>query len=180
MKRSRTVLLALALATVAGLGFAGCDDDSPTAPGNPNQIQFRVTMNTANEVPPLSNASEAAATGTATIVFNVTRDGSNNITGGTADFQFSLATFPAGSTARAAHIHTGAAGVQGPILVDTGLTAASPVNMPSGVGAFTATGIPLTATIINDIINNPAGFYFNVHTVLNPAGAVRGPLVRQP
>ena len=26
------------------------------------------------------------------------------------------------------------------------------------------------------ILNNPAGFYFNVHTTVNPGGAVRGQL----
>jgi hypothetical protein len=179
MKRSRIFVLALGLAAVAGLGLSGCDDDSPTAPDNPNLILFRVTMNTANEVPPLSNAAEAAATGTATITFNVTRDGSNNITGGTADFQFSLANFPAGAVARAAHIHPGAAGTAGGVLVDTGLSPAAPINMPNGVGSFTATGVNVPATDLNNIINNPAGFYFNVHTVLNPGGAVRGQLVRQ-
>jgi hypothetical protein len=30
------------------------------------------------------------------------------------------------------------------------------------------------------IIANPAGFYFNVHTALNPGGAVRGQLSRVP
>jgi hypothetical protein len=178
MKRSRIFVLALGLATAAGLGLAGCDDDSPTSPENPNLIVFRVTMNAASEVPPISN-SEQGATGTATITFNVTRDGSNNITGGTADFQFSLASFPAGSTAVAAHIHPGAAGSNGGVLVNTGLSAASPVNMPQGAGAFTATGINVPVTDINNIVNNPAGFYFNVHTALNPGGAVRGQLVRQ-
>jgi hypothetical protein len=29
------------------------------------------------------------------------------------------------------------------------------------------------------IINNPAGYYFNVHTALTPGGAIRGQLVKQ-
>ena len=28
------------------------------------------------------------------------------------------------------------------------------------------------------IINNPAGFYFNAHSTLNPGGVVRGQLVK--
>ena len=28
------------------------------------------------------------------------------------------------------------------------------------------------------VLNNPAGHYFNMHTPLNPGGAVRGQLVR--
>ncbi|MBA2305270.1 MAG: CHRD domain-containing protein [Acidobacteria bacterium] len=34
-------------------------------------------------------------------------------------------------------------------------------------------------TLVNAIISNPAGWYFNVHSTLNPTGAVRGQLVRQ-
>jgi hypothetical protein len=33
--------------------------------------------------------------------------------------------------------------------------------------------------LINAILNNPAGYYFNVHTALNGGGAVRGQLVMQ-
>jgi hypothetical protein len=35
------------------------------------------------------------------------------------------------------------------------------------------------APTINAIVANPAGFYFNVHTTLNPGGAVRGQLSAQ-
>jgi hypothetical protein len=34
-------------------------------------------------------------------------------------------------------------------------------------------------TLINEIIANPNGYYFNVHSALNPGGAVRAQLVRQ-
>ena len=34
------------------------------------------------------------------------------------------------------------------------------------------------ATLINDILNNPAGFYFNVHTALHAGGVMRAQLVR--
>jgi hypothetical protein len=30
------------------------------------------------------------------------------------------------------------------------------------------------------MINDPDGFYFNVHTTLNTTGAIRGQLVKQP
>jgi hypothetical protein len=35
------------------------------------------------------------------------------------------------------------------------------------------------ASLAGEIITNPAGFYFNVHSTLNPSGAVRAQLVRQ-
>ena len=37
----------------------------------------------------------------------------------------------------------------------------------------------LSQTDATNIAANPAGFYFNVHTPLNPGGAVRGQLVKQ-
>jgi hypothetical protein len=32
--------------------------------------------------------------------------------------------------------------------------------------------------VFNAIINNPSGFYFNVHSTLNPGGVARGQLVK--
>ena len=173
MKRS--VLLILALCTFAVA--CGDDDDSPTTPSN-QPIIFGAAMTAAQEVPPISNA-EAGATGTATLTFNVTRDASNRIQSGTIDMEFSLAGFPAGSTAILAHIHTGASGVAGPVLVNSGLSAATPVSMPNGTGSFTARGITADAATLQSIVDNPAGFYFNVHTTVNPSGAVRAQLVRR-
>jgi hypothetical protein len=34
------------------------------------------------------------------------------------------------------------------------------------------------AALEQTILNNPAGFYFNVHSTLNPGGVARGQLVR--
>jgi hypothetical protein len=166
MKRSGLLILALcALAVACG------DDDTPTTPTN-QPIIFGATMSAAQEVPPISNA-ESAATGTATVTFNVTRDASNRIQSGTIDMDFTLAGFPAGSTAILAHIHTGASGVAGPVLVNSGLSAASPVAMPSGTGSFTARGITADAATLHSSVVNPAGYYFNVHTTVNPRGGVR-------
>ena len=107
-------------------------------------------------------------------------DSSGNITGGgSATFSVQMSNFPAGSSAIRAHIHPGAAGATGGVLVDTGLTPGSPVNMPNGTGAFTLTQTGLTQDQATQIVNNPAGFYFNVHTPVNPNGAIRGQLVRQ-
>jgi hypothetical protein len=34
------------------------------------------------------------------------------------------------------------------------------------------------AAIAQQLLANPAGFYFNVHTLANPSGVARGQLVR--
>jgi hypothetical protein len=169
----KVVLAAIALSLVA------CDDNgSPNGPSD-DPIVFTVQMNAQNEVPPIANA-ESNAAGTATITFDVPRDSSGNITGGgNATFAAQMSGFPAGSVVQRAHIHPGAAGVNGTILVDTGLTPASPVNLTNGTGSFTMTA-PIQQDQAAQIVANPAGFYFNIHTALNPGGAIRGQLVRQP
>jgi hypothetical protein len=175
MKRA-TILAAL-------LAAAACGSDSPTSPTPtplPSTITFTVQMTAANEVPAVTNA-DANARGTATITFNVTRDGSGNISGGSANFTWTLSNFPAGTVIRAAHIHEGASGVAGGVRVDTGLTPATAVTLAAdGTGSLTFNNVSMSdAALVNSIVNNPAGYYFNVHSALNPGGAVRGQLVRQ-
>lgn len=68
--------------------------------------------------------------------------------------------------ATAAHIHLGAAGVAGPVVV--GLSAPSS-GMSSGM-------IEVSAELIKAIRQNPENYYVNVHNPMYPAGAVRGQL----
>jgi hypothetical protein len=162
------------------LALAGCDDDSPTAPEDPNVVVFTAQLSAANEVPPITNA-ESNARGDVRITFNLTRDGSNNITGANATFVVNLNSFPAGASWTLAHIHRGDSGVAGGVVVNTGLAPANAVSLANGSVSnqtFTAPQA-LTAELANEIINNPAGFYFNAHTALNGGGAVRGQLVKQ-
>jgi hypothetical protein len=77
----------------------------------------------------------------------------------------------------AAHIHVGAAGVNGPIVV--------PLQLPDPIAADCITAeqdeslnstMVLTQGELDAIIDNPAGFYANVHTAPFPAGAIRAQL----
>jgi hypothetical protein len=171
MKRFAAIAAALMI-------FAACDDDNPAGPSTSGPIIFTVQLSASNEVPPIMNA-EANGRGNATITFNVPRDSSGNVTGGGAvNFQALLSGFPAGSVARGAHIHPGAAGQNGGILVDSRLTAATAVTLTDGTGILTLNDAPITQDQATQIVANPSGFYFNVHTNLNPGGAVRGQLVR--
>jgi hypothetical protein len=165
------------LACVMGMAAAGCRKDTPTSPTGPTTTStvFTVALNSANEVPPITNA-EAGATGVATITLRVTKDATGTVTASTVDFAVTLASFPAGSTARLAHIHTGSSIVAGPVLIDTGLSATTAVAMPAGTGSFSFTGVTVSVENANAILANPAGFYFNVHSVLNGGGVVRGQL----
>jgi hypothetical protein len=173
------------LASIA-LVFAGAcgDDDNPNGPTpptpQPTTIVFTANMTAAQEVPPITNA-DRDANGTATITFNLTRDAAGTITAANINFVYNLRGFPAGTQIRLSHIHTGAAGIGGGVLIDTGLSAANPVPLAAdGTGTLTFSNVaPPNLDAVNAVIANPAGYYFNVHSVLNPGGAVRGQLVRQ-
>lgn len=167
-------------ALVLPLLFVTACGSSPASPSNGgggggNQAIFVVSLLPANEVPAISNA-DSTGSGTATITLNLTKDASGTITAATADFQVSLSGFPANSTLTGAHIHTGASGSNGSVVVSLGLSAASSVPLPDGSATFSRTAIAVDPTLAQAILNTPAAYYFNVHTVLNPSGAARGQL----
>jgi len=165
------------LALAACVFAAGCGSDTPTTPSQPNTITFTSALSPANEVPAISNA-EQSGRGTATIRFNLTRDGAGAIQSGTILFHYDLTGFPAGTTINLSHIHPGAAGVNGGVLVSTGQSAATALGLPNGSGSYEITATTDAATL-QSIIDNPANFYFNVHSSLNPGGVARGQLVKQ-
>jgi len=171
----RLALLALVLA------FGISCDDSPTSPSDPNVAKFTAILLPANEVPPVTNA-DAGASGTMQLTMTVTRDTANNITGATYDFTVNYTGFPANTTLTGAHIHAAPAGQNSGIVVGLTLTA-SDTAVATGQGTMTKTGVTANvaanaATVAQNIFNNPAGNYFNVHTTVNTGGAIRGQLVR--
>jgi len=155
------------------LGAAGCDD--ATAPSN-LPIVFTTQLSPANEVPPIGN-TESTGRGAVQITFTVVRDAAGAISSGTVAFDLQLNGFPGTTAVIAAHIHSAGAGVNGPIIVNTGITTGS-VTTTDGVGTFHTSGITVPAATIQNIVNNPAAFYFNVHSTQNPGGFSRGQLNR--
>ncbi len=71
--------------------------------------------------------------------------------------------------ATAAHIHEGAVGVAGGVVV--------PFDAPTG-GASSGCAQNLDPALVERIQQNPAGFYVNVHNADFPNGAIRGQLGR--
>jgi hypothetical protein len=103
-----------------------------------------------------SPAGDPVATGTATVRL---RRGQGQVC-----YQVAGRNLP---TASAMHIHRGAAGVAGPVLV--------PLTTPNAQG--TASGCATAPrTTVAAILKAPAGFYLNVHTAEFPGGAIRGQL----
>ena len=172
---SRSYLSVLALGIT--LGAVGCGKDSPTTPTPAADPKFTATLLPSNEVPAVSNA-EQSGSGTVTITMHNTKDAAGNITASTADFTFTLSGFPAGTTLTAAHIHPGAAGVNGSPAWNLALVSGANV-LTNGSITLTVNGVtPTDVATAQAIINNPAGFYFNVHTTLNTGGVARGQLVK--
>jgi hypothetical protein len=174
MKRLSVILAALAVLA------AGCSKDNPVAPADDNHVQFKATLLPANEAPtPITTGPEAAGSGTATIDFTLTRDSAGAITAATVNFRVDVTGFPATTAITAAHIHTGAAGVAGAVLVSTTVNPGE-VTLTNGAGTFSRLNVAITpVSNAQAIINNPAGFYFNVHTQANTGGVMRGQLVKQ-
>ena len=73
---------------------------------------------------------------------------------------------------RAMHIHQGAAGANGPVVVNSDLGA-----QPAATGGviFRQTKV-MDAEVVEEIMANPGGFYVNIHSVSSGRGIVRGQL----
>ena len=149
------------LGTAENVGFAFGNMQAEVMPfggaGTLNSTVLTATLNGANEVDGagVPNKGDLDGTGTATI--------SLNPAAGEVCYTISVANIAA---ATGAHIHTGAAGVNGPIIVNF----APPTS-------GTITGCTSVApSVVQSIAANPAGFYVNVHNAEFPAGAVRGQL----
>jgi hypothetical protein len=88
-------------------------------------------------------------------------------------------TFVAGQTG-AAHIHRGVKGTNGPVVANLAFPVggdAADCLTEGEAGKFPRLGMAgEPASIVQDILANPAGYYVNVHTVDFPAGAIRGQL----
>jgi hypothetical protein len=173
MKRFSIIFAALAVFA------AGCSKNNPTTPAvDDTHLQFKATLLPANEAPTPITGPEAAGSGVATIDFTLTRDSAGAITGGTANFRVDVTGFPATTQITAAHIHPGATGVAGGVLLSAVVNPGE-VVLTNGAVTFSRLNIAMTAVIAQQIVNNPPGYYFNVHTDANKGGVMRGQLVKQ-
>lgn len=140
-------LLVAACLTLAGAGLTAL-------PAAADQVQLTATMNGANEVPGPGDPH-----GTGTAIITVDTDHS------TVCYQLSVSGLS--STPTAAHIHHGAAGEAGPVLV--------PLTPPTN---GTSSGcVSVDPGLASGIANYPDGYYANVHTTDFPDGAIRGQLM---
>lgn len=169
MKRLTYLVLA---ASVLG---AACDGDNGTTSPSSQPLVFSAMLSPANEVPPVVNEERSGA-GAMQVTIYPTRSASGAITAATANFHVQLYGFPGDTRIQGAHIHTGGAGVNGGIRVDTGITAGAPVLLTDGGTTLNLTGVTVDPVVAQAIIDNPQAWYFNVHSPRNPGGFARGQL----
>ncbi len=115
----------------------------------------------ANEVNASGQTNQGDPDGTGSGVFTINTQ--------SGEMCYTLAVSEIALPASGAHIHTGAAGVNGPILIN--------LNAPNAAGRSSGCLI-LGQDVLSALINNPAAYYLNIHNSEFPAGAVRGQLGR--
>jgi hypothetical protein len=138
-------------------------------------VPFLGNMLPANETPPTSIIASATAI---IQVHQVVDSATGVLKSGSVEFKI-IYKFPAANTVVGLHIHKGAAGVAGGIVIPTDVngttnsiaidaTGAGTINKQVQFG--TAAGQPDVA-IITDLLANPANYYVNIHTTDFPAPA---------
>jgi len=124
-----------------------------------------------NEAPAVAGVE---GIGSVLVKITVNRDASGNITSGIATFdagyQWSTAV-----TLTGLHIHSGAVGENGPVVVDSGLgTTADPDGTGNVVRTSSTLNTPEQIATLNGLVETPHLFYIDLHTAANPGGAMRG------
>lgn len=142
----------LIVASASAFGLAGCEtieEDLTEAAG----IRLHANLSGVNEVPP----GDPDGSGTAHVAVNTVLD---RICTDLEVREIGVVT--------GAHIHRGAAGVNGPPVI----TLDPPDDDDSEECDVVAD------SLLEEIVRNPRGFYVNVHTAQYPDGAIRGQLMR--
>ncbi len=164
MRRSSSIIASLAALALLTLAAA-------FTPVRAEILMANVLGSPLAETPPITTLN---ASGGFNVTINVTRDAAGNITGGTISF-IAQVQFPGSVTFNAFHIHEGAAGIAGPPRFDTGLSGTNTVTVASGAGLVTPAAVVVTdLAALARLLANPAGWYVNLHSTVNPGGAIRG------
>jgi len=164
MKRSFVVVAALAAACATG-----SSSQRDPAMFSYGAETFKARLDSRNEVPAPTLGPGADPTGTATFTVNGT------------NVNYKLDVSGLSGPPTAAHIHMGAPGVAGPVIVPLTLTAGSSPGTASGEGTIDASGVKGkksdgSAMTMADVLSamRTGETYVNVHTANNKPGELRG------
>ncbi len=140
--RQRVLLAAIALAGALGVVFGGASMSQPMS-------AQQVVLSGGNEVPPVTTS----ASGTGTVTIN-------------PDHTVSATITVTGMTATASHIHEGAAGANGPVIVPFTKTGDNTFAAPPGAKLTDSQYASFKA----------GNLYVNVHSAQHPGGEIRAQL----
>ncbi|MBI4473783.1 MAG: CHRD domain-containing protein, partial [Acidobacteria bacterium] len=138
---------------------------------------FRTRMSPESEVPAVTAPGNSA---TATITARVIRDARGNINAATVIFDIEY-TFTEARSVVGLHVHHGNAGATGDPVINTGISASSPVAAPAGTGRIVRV-VDYNSTetfglaFVTGMLAAPENYYVNLHTTTQPAGFIRGQL----
>jgi hypothetical protein len=158
---------------VMGLAMAACATASSSQPEPAKAAaapeKFQAKLDARNEVPAPTLDGGAAPSGTADFAVN----------GTTVVYKLSASGLT--SAPLMAHIHLGAPGAAGPVIVPLVIAAGPSAGTASGEGSFDASGVKGkkadgSAMSLDDVLAamRAGGTYVNVHTANNKPGEVRG------
>jgi hypothetical protein len=154
---------ALVVGILALVAVGGASAKKPALSATP---VFKLGLKPSQEVPPIRDL-EARAKGTVT--FDLERSPAGAITSGEVIFSFNY-SFPSSVTLTGLHIHQGAKRTNGDIVVNSGLASVADADGKGNV-TFVASGTP--PATLQAILDKPRGYYVNLHTSVNPGGALR-------
>jgi uncharacterized protein (TIGR03437 family) len=143
---------------------------------NTDSATYQVSMLPSNETPPIVGL---AAAGTSAVSIYTLRNADGSVAAGTAIFDVNFRGFPAATTFTGLHIHDGPAGVAGNVTINTGLGGGNTIVSDTGNGnAYKFVTVSTTAGIatLNSIVKDASQQYVNLHTTVNPGGAIRSQL----
>lgn len=163
MKRTSLLVPALVVGILALVAIGGASAKKPALSATP---VFKLNLKPSQEVPPISGL-RADAVGSVT--FDLERSSAGAITSGEVIFYFNYA-FPGAVTINGLHIHQGAKGTNGPVVVSSGVSSVADTD---GTGNVTTVVTGTAPATLQAILDNPRGYYVNLHTSVNPSGALR-------
>lgn len=180
--RRTTLVTAFLFAAMAALvvvavaaGHGGRGDDGGNGGKGKKQSRtaavsvFDLRLVPKQEVPRIQGL-RADADGNVTL--DVTRDSTGAIMSGEVVFYFNY-DFPGSVTITGLHVHQAEKGTNGPIVVDSGVASFTDEDGDGNVTAVVTGVAPATLTAI---LAAPRGYYANLHTSVNPGGALRDQL----
>jgi hypothetical protein len=171
-----TALLVAACGPTAAVATPTPTPTPSPSPTPQTKFVFQADLKTSNEVPAIANA-EASCGGKGTFTLTTTKDASGTVTAASALFETDVTGCPADTKINIGHIHKQVAGQNGSVVVNSGL-AAGELTLTAGAGKINKTQPTVDPALATDIIANPAGYYLNWHSTLNPGGVLRGQLTK--